>query len=371
MNFHGPFQLAVALFATALISACSSTSNTQIGEYGTAVEKLTNQIDEAINTANASSIDFQLASLVERSQYSSSQGKYNGRCFIQLSKIENNVDNNQNICTTIGSPTLEDITPLIPENKKKMLFVYRANRALRAYGQSLQKLNDAVSTEQITAASIKLNNSLHGINEQYEALTGDTKKLDDFDNGIDIISTSMTAIGRTIAESKRQDAMKTVISKADPWIQELTKELEKSLEDGLFTSLTDVNASTTLRRQYTMYNDLVRDSKLSPEQRRTEVNKLYTAWQEYSTRDMKGKALLKAVKAIGLSHTKLQKEVDKDIFASSEISDTVSELTDYYKQLSSFHELLDSCAGKLELEKKDNASNKNNAEPIYVCKESS
>jgi len=342
-------QYVIALGAITVLSACSSTS-TQISSYGAAVEQLTSQIDATINETNQLSIDYKLSRIAEQSHYGANKDSSNGGCFIVVSQITDNVDGNSNLCTRIGLPTFEDITPVIPENEIKSLYLYKANKALQSYAQSLQKLNDAGSAQEITSATIKLDSSLVGLYTQYEALSGDTTYNEDFHKTLDIVSGSIAAIGRSVAEAKRRKALKTIIKEADPWIIRVTKSMEQELNNDHFGKLKKAYEQTSLRELFTNYNDLVRANKLDKQQRKQMINDIYETWKDYSAREMKSNALVKAVEKIRVSHNTLKSEVSKDIFASSEISNTVSELNDYYKQLDSFHELLASCKGILKLE---------------------
>lgn len=353
-------RIAVSGIAAVLLSACTSTPSNQISDYGTAVKNLTTQIDAVIQETNQISIEYQLQTINNYALKSAKQERLEGRCEFVLSSIDSqtaNTDSQGNQCTSVGKKTLKDIAPVYQEAEIKKLFIYRANQALKGYGQALQQLNDAASAEQVTAATIKLDNALIGVYNEYENLSGNDQYNQQFNDSLDIVSTAVVAIGRTIIESKRKKAIKQIVTQADPWIQKLTEqmaaELKKQRADNLVTSIND----TILRYKITRFNDLARANKLKPEKSRKMLDEIYADWTTYSTRKMKSETLVKAVQGIGKSHKTLLQEVEKDVFSSSEISHTVSELTDFYKQLDSTKELLSSCTTELVLE-----------DDAYVCK---
>ncbi|MEF1289650.1 hypothetical protein [Vibrio sp. M260118] len=291
-------RIAVSGITAVLISACTSTPSNQISDYGTAVENLTTQIDAVIQETNQVAIEYQLQTINNYALKSAKQERLEGRCEFVLSSIDSqtaNTDNQGNQCTSVGKKTLKDIAPVYQEAE--------------------------------------------------------------FNDSLDIVSTAVVAIGRTIVESKRNKAIKQIVTQADPWIQKLTAqmaaELKKQRSDNLVTSIND----TILRYKITRFNDLARANKLKPEKSRKMLDEIYADWTTYSTRKMKSETLVKAVQGIGKSHKTLLKEVEKDVFSSSEISHTVSQLTDFYKQLDSTKELLSSCTTELVLEG-----------DAYVCK---
>lgn len=359
-------RVMISLVGIVMLTACTQTPTQQISQFGVAVEQLTNEIDSTIATSNEKSVNYQLLKIAAQSRAGQNMPINEGDCAIVLSQGTGNTDTSHDrpahqadpACALLSQATFEDITPIYAENEIKSLFVVRANKSLKQYAQSLQRLNDAASSAAIDAAVIRLDNALVGIYSHYTVLAEDTGGKQAFETSLAVISTAVNAMGRSFAERQRKQALKTILIESDPWIGRLTEQMTLAIETHRFDDLIGAYDQAELNERFREYNKQVRNQHLSAENSQQRIDQLYAEWQAYSTRSLRKQAVLKSIEAIREGHATLVSQVQADLFTSSEVTRSISELQDHYKSLTSFHDLLTACNGQLAL-------NKDNGE--YTC----
>lgn len=315
-------EFAVTSIMIVLLTGCATTPTTQIEAFGDSAKALTDKVGAVIDEYNE-------AVLTRR--FTDYAATYSGRH-----------------ASLLTSTLLEEIHQPIDNNAKQGMALYRANSAIGAYAQSLSALATAGSQADIDLASAKLYGAMVGINTQYNATNP---------SGTDLFSTTdfaaatklIAAIGSSIIEKQRNDAIKGIVISADAKIGTLCDLIDRQLdESGVYEG---IRAS----RQYVLTEE-VKDYQSRAQQdttlewRRTEIKRLHSLQQGVITSRLLVQNAQKAIRAVKEAHAVLANELKNDKFTSASIAQAIGHLKDLENRYNSYETLLLECK-KIEKDK--------------------
>ena len=205
---------------------------------------------------------------------------------------------------------------------------------LRDYSAALGDLSTADVRIDIDKASKDLYGALVGLRNTYQEETGKDAGIEDED--LAIIATAVDAIGTVIAEAKRRIAIKTIVIKADPAVQNVSKLIRDEVP--IFGEFVKANLSTIETEMIKSYQK--RAEKLTFDQRVEYIQKIR---KQHRITEQSGdffRDLGTAAEMLGLSHAVLRKSVEKNKFTTSEIIEHIGELADFAKSLREFYKEL-------------------------------
>jgi len=300
----------VTIMASLLISACASTPTGQIEAFGVAAADVTAKIDIVITDYNRTNIDNKLARMAQRNK------KYTKSDFDPIRKI------------------------LIRDADKKSFALYQANNALGAYAISLSELAAAGSREQMTRASIKLNQSLKSMNKNYKIIKGTSDDLLNAEKNAEI-SRVVAEVSSFYAENKRAKALKKIIINSDSQIQAIGKIINEQLLKSALESRIYTMRGTVLAGYFADYNKTT--DKKSFAVRKKSLDFMY---RQYIEMQATGATILQAQNAITSimhAHSVLKSELEKDQYTSKKIFKSIGEIITVHKSYDDLEELMVNC----------------------------
>ena len=239
------------------------------------------------------------------------------------------------------SKTLEDVAQPIDDKTKRGFAMYRANRALGEYAKSLSALASAGSRADIDLATAKLYGAMSGINTQYRNMKSDNAdlfNLDDFAGVAKVVA----AIGSTIVEEKRNEAIKRIVTSADAKISLLCDTINKQLEDSGIHDGISASRQYVLSEEIRQYKGQVqKDTTL--DWRRNEIKRLYELKKGVSESRLLVQNAQKAILAVKSAHGTLASELKKDKYSSEAIAMAIGRLRDLEKHYDNYETLLLEC----------------------------
>ncbi|CAH1202631.1 conserved hypothetical protein [Candidatus Nitrotoga sp. BS] len=303
--------LAVAL----IVSGCTTTPTTQISAFGDSTNAIIGKVDSVLDEYNNTTLD---------RQFTSYAATYSG-------------DN----ANKLTSDILKIIdTPIKPEQRKN-LAMYNANKALGQYSKALSDLANAGSRADIDLAAANLYGSISGINGQYKTLKDtqdnlfDTNKLANF-------STLIAAIGSTIVEEKRGEAIKGIVTEADANVSLLCDTINEQLRTSGIEVAIATSRQGILSEELDDYHSRAK-ATVPLDKRRAEIKRLYSLQQEVFNSKLLVQQSQKAILAVKDAHATLAKELKAGRFNSSTITLTIGRLKDLEKHYDDFQTVLLSC----------------------------
>lgn len=306
-----PIYWAVAL----ILSGCATTPTTEIAAFGDSASAVTEKIDAVIAEYNQAALD---------REFTSYAATYDAKHASFLTREE-----------------LANITKPISSNQQKGFAIYQANRALGGYAKALAGLAAAGNRADLDFAVANLYGSMSRLNQQYKTLTDSESSFFDAKQFADI-STLVAAIGATIIEEKRREAIKGIVIGADKKIalicDTINEQLEKvKLEDSIAAS-----------RQYILTEEL-KDYKAHLQDdsaldwRREQIKRLYHLQQAVFNSKLLVQQTKRAVSAIKAAHALLATELEAGRFNGAEIAVTIGRLSALKKHYTDFDEFLLTC----------------------------
>lgn len=314
--------LGAALIMVAFLNGCTTTPTTQIQAFGDSAKAVTDKVGAVIDEYNESVLT---------------------RYFTDYAATYN-----KNHAALLTSELLAEIKQPIDSTARQGLALYRANSAIGAYAQSLSALATAGSQADIDLASAKLYGAMVGINTQYKATNP---------GGSDLFSTTdfattaklVAAIGSSIVEQKRNEAIKGIVISADPSIATLCDVIDQQLdESGIYDG---IRAS----RQYVLTEE-IKDyqsrakADTTLEWRRSEIKRLHSLQQGVTTSRLLVQNAQKAIRSVKTSHAVLANELKNDKFTSASIAQAIGRLKDLEKHYNTYETILLECK-KIEKDK--------------------
>ena len=175
-----------------LLEGCATTSLTQISAFGKATASLADDAKKAFELIDSSTIDRKMYDVAANKSLAPKDVTFEG-----LFKESDSVK------YQIRIAVLEK---------------------LGNYAKALDNLATADFRKDIDAASTDLYGSLSGLSATYKKVTDTDLPLKD--DQLKLIATAVDAIGTVIVETKRRDAIKTIIIQTDEAVQNAAKLLE-------------------------------------------------------------------------------------------------------------------------------------------------
>lgn len=329
----------ISLFVL-LVCGCSSTSHNQIGAFALATQGITEQVDQVLVDINKGQVSKLLTE---------GAAKY-GTGEEPLTRSE-----------------IEKIVPIYDVKSTKALALYQANDALTKYAKGLQNLADAVSQVEIDYAAANLAASMSSANTSYVELTGNANLYNKDD--LSIVSTAIAAIGTAYVEKKRQEALKKIITQADPKIKIITDELVKQLDETYFQSVLVSQRSTYVKVLIRDFNVHANDKPLPLEESVKRMNDIFDAHTVMATTHINLKKTQKSLLGIQKAHAALAKEVAKDLFDGPGIVAIIGELKDQWKHYGDYRDLVNECNGTYTIENAPDIEEITTEGRVIVCKE--
>jgi len=231
----------------------------------------------------------------------------------------------------------EDTFVGLLEGKESLTIRIMALEYLKDYSVALGDLSTADVRSDIDRASKDLYGALVGLRDTFKEETGKDAGIEDED--LAIIATAVDAIGTVIAEAKRRVAIKTIVIKADPAIQNVSTLLRDEVP--IFGEFIKANLSTIETEMVKSYQK--RAEKLTFDQR---VKYIQQIRKQHRITEESGRFfndLGTAAEMLGSTHAALRKAVEKNKFTTPELIEHIGELVDFAKSLREFYkELLES-----------------------------
>jgi hypothetical protein len=205
---------------------------------------------------------------------------------------------------------------------------------IKNYADSLGKLANADFRKDIDAASANLYGALNGLTARYQKVTGTAVPNATEDTAI--IAAAVDAIGNSIAEAKRQAALRKIILKTDPVIQAVCADLERTFNGFNQDHFVFENLNSQVADMTSYYN--MQTAKWNYEQRMAYLQKIL---QTRSVRDGSETFIAlaaKSVAALAKAHKALADSADDGKLTSSEVVQAVSALADEANQTKQFYD---------------------------------
>ncbi len=209
------------------------------------------------------------------------------------------------------------------------------------YGQALQTLAEADFKKSIDASATELNDSLEGLRSSFEKDTGSKLSLSSTD--IQILSTAVEGIGVLVAEEKRKHAIKLIVIKTDPAIQQVSRRMAVRFKRDLGPAV-ETYMSVLLNPVYKDYNEKWKDK--SYQERRDRAEQIRKQAIVIQGIQPLFDQLSKAADQMGKAHAALAAAVRHDNFTTAELHTEVTALVDYAKSVKQFYDSLDKEAKK-------------------------
>lgn len=301
-------RIISSLILTIMLAGCVSTNSlTQITTFGAGTSSIAENSKKAFDLIDSSTI--------ERKMY--------------------DVASNASLY-----PTDSTFEGLFNEDDLKKIGVRIAVlEKLGSYAKSLEKLASADFRKDIDSASTDLYESLNGLSSTYKKATNTELKIKD--DQLKLIASAVDAIGTVIVESKRRDAIKTIIVQADDAVQDaailLEKEFGKDSELSKIVQQNLTNADGSLR---TAYNSQRAASDSTFNLRYEMLIKIKQMHASATTVPLLFNSISAGVKKVRDAHATLKASVINDEFSSSELAKQMGELVAYSKSVNSFYEKL-------------------------------
>ncbi|MCL5421130.1 MAG: hypothetical protein M1461_01470 [Nitrospirae bacterium] len=208
---------------------------------------------------------------------------------------------------------------------------------LGSYAKALEKLATADFRKEVDAASTDLYGSLSSLGSNYKKATN--KELPLQDAQLKLIAAAVDAIGTAVVETKRRDAIKTVIIQADDAVQVAANLLTVDLgKDSELSRLVHENLSNTDGSLRTAYNSQRTSANSTFNIRYEMLVKIKQIHDAAETSPILFDSISAGSKKLAETHASLKSAVTKDQFSSPEIARQVGELVEYAKSIRSFYE---------------------------------
>lgn len=305
----------VFLLGAFFLAGCAATPTTQISAFGNSASAIAGKVDSVIDEYNNAALD---------RKFTDYAATYNG----DKTKL-------------LTSDELRKIEKPIGPEQKKNFALYKANRALGSYSKALSELASAGSRVDIDLAAANLYGSISSLNDQYKTIKETDKDLFET-NKLASFSTLIAAIGSSIVEEKRREAIKGIVIEADPKISLICDVIIEQLK------LAGIEDAIATSRQYVLTEEIVdyksqAKAEMTLDERRSKIKRLYSLQQGVSNSKLLVQQAQNAIAAVKESHTTLAKELNEGRFTSAAIASAIGELKDLEKHYGDFETLLYSC----------------------------
>jgi hypothetical protein len=308
-------QKTIAILLMTILGGCGSTPTTQIKAFGDSTKAITDKVEGVLTEYNDSAVTRSMTDYA-----STYTGSY---------------------ANLLTSDLLSAIQPPIDPKAKHGFALYKANDAIGTYAQALSDLASAGSRADIDLASAKLYGAIVGVNNQYKAINAGAQDLFGMEDYAGITQL-FAAIGSTLVEEKRADAIKGIVLAADPKIALLCDTIDKQLDDS------GISQGISTSRQYVLTEELkaykAQAEKITTlEWRRSEIKRLYELQRSVNNSKLLVQTAQKAIRTVKSTHATLATEVKNGKINSESIALAVGRLKDLEKHYDSYEQLLLDC----------------------------
>lgn len=300
-------RLGALIVCVSLMAGCSTPSMTQVKQFGDASNTLSASSINALNYVNEVE--------VERKIYSVASNPKTGPVDATFeSFFDRNVD----------------------ANRQKALDVrLQALNGLSTYARSLGILATTDYATEIDTASKELNGALISLGNSYQSATNTKLGLTEKDFGL--ISTAVDAIGNGVVESKRREAIKTIVKTADPAVQKVARLISQELSEDSDLAKYAITAIGQQRSaMQTAYNSERQLQTSTFDTRLTQLQKIRVVYNAQSESKSLFRNVSQGAKAMADAHEALVNAVNADKFESAELARALAELQAYAKSVQAF-----------------------------------
>ncbi|MGN5130061.1 hypothetical protein ACTG13_10485 [Aeromonas hydrophila] len=304
-------NLYIAILLCNLVG-CGTISLNQVSQFGVASAELNESAKHAFNLIDQVTVDRQLYSIASDIKTGPTDASYNGL-----------------FDTGEGDAQAKKIS----EHLRLRL---EALDALSGYSSALKKIVEAESSADIDSASLELNTSLTELKDRYEA----SQKYSKIDTEtINILSTTVNAIGKSVIEERKRTALKAIIIRTDPVIQEtailISRDLGSNTELARYTYESISNTRGSIQTAYNLEKKSNSfESRYALLLRAKEINTAEKSVPGFFD------AVSKGANAIAKTHAAMRKVVEQDQFSSAEIGASLAELKKQAKSVRDFQNSL-------------------------------
>jgi hypothetical protein len=203
--------------------------------------------------------------------------------------------------------------------------------ALSDYATALSQLADKDFRKGIDKSSKDLAGALSDMKNTYEKSTG--SNLDLTNSDIYILSTVVDGVGSAYVEYKRRQAIKTIVVKADPAVQQVSQLLQKEFSEIGPVVQRELNTvETDFEKAYNSEaTNMVFQSRIEA------LEKIQIAHDNANKAGAFYDCLGKAAGKMGETHALLKKSVEQNKWTSEELFFEVQELANWAKSVNDFY----------------------------------
>jgi hypothetical protein len=302
--------IAILLFN---LGGCESVSLSQVSQFGTASTELSENAKKAFNSIDQVTVDRQLYSIAADPKSGPTDSSFNG------------------LFNVAGSDASAK------EKGERLKLRLDALDALSDYSTALKEIVEADASPDIDAASLNLNTSLISLRDTYKKASNKESKIDY--KTIGLLTTAVNAIGRAITEEKKRSAIKEIVIKADPAVQQTAlmisndlgsnTDLAKYAYQSLYNTRTSIQTAYNLERKSNNF-----DSRYALLVRAKEINTAANSANEFFG------AVSKGSEAIARTHAAMKNTVEQDQFSSADVGRSLAELQKQAKSVREFQNSL-------------------------------
>jgi hypothetical protein len=299
-------SITILLFS---LGGCGTVSLSQVSQFGTASTELSENAKKAFNLIDQVTVDRQLYGIASDTKSGPTDSSFNG-----LFKVAGNDARSK-------------------EKSERLELRLDALDALSGYSSALKKIVEADVGSDIDTASLDLNTSLVGLKDTYKKASNQDSKIDD--KTIALLTTAVNAIGRAIVEEKKRSAIKEIVIKADPAVQQTAlmisndlgsnTDLAKYAYESLYNTRGSIQAAYNLEKKLNNF-----DSRYALLVRAKEINTAENSVSGFFD------AVSRGSEAIAKTHAAMRKVVEQDQFSSAEVGKSLAELQKQAKSVREF-----------------------------------
>lgn len=260
----------------------------------------------------------------------------------------------RNVYDLAADPTAQILDTSLDDNRFQDSFALRIKllRELELYGKSLKTLASTDTSSSIDEAAVDLGSSLSGLSQTIGKLNGSTEIIGE--NELAIVTTSVSAIGRSVAESKRNAAVKKIILASNEAVQTACTLVrnefgtESEFFDYTRSSIQNAQGSAQQALNFMAANrdlgggdnsDEIHVSLLDDFETRRQLLKEILALKEAGANiEPFFKSVDSGTIAVGSAHQKLFDHYDKGNQSMADISTSINDLIKFATQTREFYE---------------------------------
>ena len=207
-------------------------------------------------------------------------------------------------------------------------------RGIEKYADALGDLASADFRKDIDAATKDLYGALGNLQKSYMAATKSQAPLTN--DNLAIIATAVDAIGTTIVEERRRDALRTVVIQANPTIQKSMELFKKELP--MLKELIMLNLDTIYTEKVKAYQK--EGKNVNFEKRVGMLREIRSSYDQMEASKILIENLSIAATRISDAHNILYVTVEKNEFTSKELVNEIKKMAELAKTIKEFNEEL-------------------------------